>query len=97
MSDLQRKVADTIVRRNAEEEASQYGGYPWPAEAWKKADEAILNGTWNERRPPTHYLILLTAAGPISSPSELQKLAQMATLPEVIETIQVDIHNHEIK
>jgi hypothetical protein len=98
MSALQRQVADATLRRSKEEdEASGRRGYPWPAEAWKKAEEAILDGTWKERRRPTYYPILLTADGPISTASELQKLAQMATLPEVIETSQVDIHDQEIK
>jgi hypothetical protein len=98
MSALQRQVADATLRRSKEEdEASGRRGYPWPAEAWKKAEEAILNGTWKERRRPTHYPILLTTTGPISSASELQTLAGTESLPEVTEVVQVDMENQEIK
>jgi hypothetical protein len=96
MSALQRKVAATIVRCNREKEAPQRGGYPWPAEAWKRASGAIVNGTRRGRRP-THYPILLTTAGPISSASELQALAETESLPEVIEVDQVGLDNQVIK
>jgi hypothetical protein len=95
MSALQRQVADaTLWRSKEEEEATGRRGYPWPAGSFQKASEAFRNG-W--KAPVSRYPILLTADGPISSASDLQKLAQMESLPEVIETIQVDVYDTEIK
>ncbi|KAK4040552.1 hypothetical protein C8A01DRAFT_15591 [Parachaetomium inaequale] len=102
MSALQRKLADAAVIRNAAvgynkeaEEAAGLRGYPWPAKAWQEASEAIMNGTWKEP-PPRHYPFLLTPDGPVSSALELQNLAELESLPEVMEASQVDLHDQEI-
>lgn len=99
MSALQRQLGDQAVRRKTEEEESHYincpGDYPWSPEAWKNSNDAILNGTW---KPwvPRRYVILLTPDGPISSASQLQKLAETESLPEAMVTSQLTLDGQEI-
>ncbi|SPQ23847.1 b02f80e8-5820-4240-9f51-3986cd7e4032 [Thermothielavioides terrestris] len=65
---------------------------PWSAEVWEKA----RNGTLPPTRP-RRFPVLLTPDGPISSPGELQKLAETASLPEAVVTSQVDENGQEIR
>ncbi|KAL2157883.1 hypothetical protein VTH06DRAFT_4936 [Thermothelomyces fergusii] len=55
--------------------------------------EAILNGTWEEPPPIRHPVILSTDDddGPLTSVELLQELAETESVPEVIDTTQVDI------
>jgi hypothetical protein len=99
MSALQRKIADAALRRSKEEEeeeAYRRRNYPWPPGSFKKASDGYRDGTF-KGPPPIRHPVLLTANGPISSASDLQKLAEMESPPEAIETIQVDIHGQEIR
>ncbi len=104
MSALQRKTlrrnaaadaagAEARRRREGEEEAGQS---PWSAEAWKKATEDILNGTF-KTRPPVRRLVLLTPDGPVSSASKLQKLAETESLPKVTVVNQVELDERVIR
>jgi hypothetical protein len=95
MSALQRKLADAAVIRNAavarnkeEEEAAGRRGYPWPAEAWNEANIS--------KRKIPRLPFLLNPDGPVSSVSELQKLAEMESPPKVREVSRVDLRDQEI-
>ncbi|KAK4153475.1 hypothetical protein C8A00DRAFT_15312 [Chaetomidium leptoderma] len=79
--------ADAAAALSREEEEERY---PWPAKAWNSPPPKLA---------PLRYPVLLTPGGPISSASKLQKLAETESLPEAIETSQVDDDdsNREIK
>ena len=61
--------------------------YPWHPDAWKTP----------QKLTPLRYPLLLTPGGLISSASDLQKLAETESLPEAIETSQVDLNDREFK
>src|SRR4051794_28270990 len=99
MSDLQRKIA----RRREEEEAfkalvAAHNSKPYPrsAAAWQKASEDALNGTW-KARPPWRMPVILTLDGPISSPLQLQALAETESVPQVTVTTRVAREGGEIE
>jgi hypothetical protein len=72
------------------------GDYPWFAEAWKKAREAVVNGNVPPD-PVIRHPVILTPDGPISSASQLQQLAETESLPETIVTNGVTWDGQEIE
>lgn len=100
MSTLQRKLAGAAVHRNQqrqdEEERARFRAtYPWPASAWQRATDAIINGTWKPR-PPVRYPVVLSPDGPVPSAAALQALAGMDCLPEVTVADQIDMYDRVV-
>ncbi len=56
--------------------------YPWPG-PWSEAPRV-------PKRPQVRFPVIITSDGPISSAARLQQLAELESLPETLETIQVD-------
>jgi hypothetical protein len=48
-------------------------------------------------QPPARFPVILTPNGPISSAEKLQELAELDSLPETIDTTQVEPDGTEIK
>ena len=91
MSDLHRKLARTQVALRAvpDHYESDSDDNPWPLGAWDPKNLVIRD------RP--RYPVLLRADSPVSSAYQLQQLAETGSLPETIETIQVEWDGTRIK
>lgn len=65
----------------------------WPRELWEQASRDILAGTY--KIPETRYPVIISPDSPISSPEKLQQLAGLETVPEMIETVQIEVDETE--
>jgi hypothetical protein len=93
MSALERELAKSKLASRKSEDGDN-ARPPWPKEVWEQAWKAMDAGY---KRPPIRFPILLLPAGPISSAAQLQHLIEADSLPESIETSQLDYHDKEIK
>ncbi|KAI1146961.1 hypothetical protein F4825DRAFT_439059 [Nemania diffusa] len=78
---------DLRVKLGKSQIESQNQGDPlarWPPEVWIAAIESYHAGT---RPPPPRLSVVISSdSGPVDSPEKLQKLADLSSVPEVIET-----------
>ncbi len=86
--------AETRARARADRDPWRYETeepreLPWSPEAWDAIRRQTIANGWKPR-PETRYPVILTPDGPISSAAKLRQLAELETLPETIETAQVD-------
>ncbi|KAK4102460.1 hypothetical protein N658DRAFT_506100 [Parathielavia hyrcaniae] len=94
MSAMQRELAKSkmATKQRIDSEADDF---PWPPGAWAEAERYYASGEW-KKQPPTRYPIILTPDGPVSSAAELQRLAELESLPETLETSQVEWDGTEL-
>jgi hypothetical protein len=62
--------------------------HPWAPGLWTQALRDLAAGT-SKRQPEPRFPVILTPDGPVSSPAELQHLAELESLPQTMETSQV--------
>ncbi len=65
------------------------GEDPWFPGVWDKACDDIRAGTFKSGEEKL-FPIVLEPDGPLSTPEQLQQLAELETVPEVIETARLD-------
>jgi hypothetical protein len=93
MSALQRELAKSKLISSRTNEHSEKDD--WRAERWKAARKAMADGTF-KIPPPNRFPVILTPNGPVSSASQLLQLAELDSLPETIETTQIERDGTEI-
>lgn len=103
MSALQRAIAEKSRRAEEDETAAQRlslkrqieekarqeeeDDKTWQRARWEAARKALADGTFYKREP--RFPVIITRAGPISSAEELQRLAELDSVPQVIQTALV--------
>ncbi|KAK4041126.1 hypothetical protein C8A01DRAFT_15105 [Parachaetomium inaequale] len=94
MSALQRELAKSKIIPSRKNEDSDNDD-DWRAERWKAAKKAMADGTFKDP-PPNRFPVILTPNGPVSSASHLLQLAELDSLPETIETTQIEHDGTEV-
>jgi hypothetical protein len=95
MSALQRELAKSRMASSNNEHDNDNDS-PWSAAARRQAVQDMEAGTFKTLLPGD-FPVILTPDGPVSSAEELQQLAELDSLPETIDTIQIRPDGTELK
>ncbi|KAK4234539.1 hypothetical protein C8A03DRAFT_18580 [Achaetomium macrosporum] len=95
MSSLHRALAKSKLA-TAEKTGEQEDDFPWPVEVWEQARRDLAAGTF-KTRGPIRFPIILATDSPVFSAEKLQQLAELPSLPEVIEADRLECYGPEEK
>ncbi|KAL2023356.1 hypothetical protein VTK56DRAFT_3094 [Thermocarpiscus australiensis] len=88
MSSLERAIVRSKFTRSREAKDRSQNDDPRPPHIWKKAMEDLRAGTFKTRL--LRYPVIIAPGSPVSSAEKLQQLAELDSLPEIMETKQIE-------